>query len=253
MFHKQWSAAFFPSGILGNTVQGKLLGAGDADRRCQRNSSEEQGQPGATPRLWRNFSEGGYCGRKKFQRRMWKNNWVQVYKIWWVGSEGTGEAGGCPLLVDKLFKADRSIGMVLKRKEWDWIWIKEGYGGWKDELQDLGWGEWWAKRKVLTFTDVAIVFTVTRFALFSLWVVMVGMKLECLEGPCRPSLAQAITWMILVTQVRGWGADVGWILWEMTFLWFSSNSFPQPNQKNHWTWGIWRGWWCSGSFKGKCL
>lgn len=39
-----------------------------------------------------------------------------MYKIWWVGSEGTGEVGGCPLLVDKLSKADRSIGMVLKKE-----------------------------------------------------------------------------------------------------------------------------------------
>lgn len=37
----------------------KLLGAGAGDRSCQRSSSEEQGEPGATPRPWRDFSKGG--------------------------------------------------------------------------------------------------------------------------------------------------------------------------------------------------
>lgn len=47
-------------------------------------------------------------------------------------------------------------------------------------------------RFVLIGTDAAVVFTFTTFALFSLCVVKVEMKLECLEGPCpgsdRPSL-----------------------------------------------------------------
>lgn len=46
--------------------------------------------------------------------------------------------------------------------------------------------EWNGKqnaRLIRVFTEMAIVFTLTRFALFSRCVVKVGTKLECSEGP----------------------------------------------------------------------
>ena len=52
-----------------------------------------------------------------------------------------------------------------KRRKWCRVWIKQGYGGWNNELQDLGW-ERRAKHKVCyIFTDIAIVLTFTRCAL----------------------------------------------------------------------------------------
>lgn len=56
----------------------------------------------------------GTVGGKSSKEGCERKTGSQVYKIWRVGSEGAGELGGCPFLVDKLSKADRSIGMVLK-------------------------------------------------------------------------------------------------------------------------------------------
>ena len=92
------------------------------------------------------------------------SDWTEMN--WTVGGWGLGAlVSGWLAFIGWVVQCQRIQKNGTKRKEWCWVWIKEGYGGWNNELQDLGW-ERRAKHKVCyIFTDIAIVLTFTRCAL----------------------------------------------------------------------------------------
>lgn len=65
-------------------------------------------------RLWGNFREGRGPSEEDGPKTEEKSHCLSLSKTCQVWHWGPGEREGCPLLVDKLPKADRHTGMALK-------------------------------------------------------------------------------------------------------------------------------------------